>query len=167
MIKKLLGFVIAMPLLAIFAVPVSAQEEPPCTPTAHGSGNAAGCTVNFHNLTDTFTDVVPCTDPPVPAVISISNANAIFHITTLANDTYWATFTEQGDFVAVAANGLTYTGHFAMWDGENWNLNNTTFTATFNVHGTASDGSVLNAHSVAHVNFDATGVPHFAMHMIC
>src|SRR5439155_11177886 len=118
-IKKLLGFVIAMPLLAIFAVPVSAQEEPPCTPTAHGSGNAAGCTVNFHNLTDTFTDVVPCTDPPVPAVISISNANAIFHITTLANGTYWATFTEQGNFVAVAANGLTYTGHFAMWDGEN------------------------------------------------
>lgn len=162
--KRLLAFAASIAFLAVLALPVSAQEELPCTPVAHGQ-NAAGCTITFKNVTETFTDVVPCTT--IPAVITTSNANGIFHITTLANGTYWATFTEEAQFTAVPAVGPTFSGHVAIWDGENWNLNNSTMTATFNVTGKGSDGSKLSAHAIMHLNFDATGQPHMTMHFVC
>jgi hypothetical protein len=162
--KKLLAFAAAITFLAVLALPVSAQEELPCTPVAHGQ-NAAGCTVTFKNQTQTLVDVIPCTN--TPAVITITNANSIFHITTLANGTFWATFTMEGQFTAVPAVGPTFSGHFAAWDGENLNLNNATMTATFNVTGKGSDGSTLSAHAMIHVNFDATGQPHMSFHFGC
>ena len=162
--KKLLAFAASIVLLAILALPVSAQEELPCTPVAHGQ-NAAGCTITFKNATETFTDVIPCTT--TPALITTTNANGVFHITTLANGTYWATFTEEGQFTAVPAVGPTFSGHFAVWDGENWNLKNQTMTATFNVTGKGSDGSTLSAHAIMHLSFDATGQPHMTFHFTC
>jgi len=165
--RKLLTGLAAATLFVLLALPVAAQEELPCDPTSHGNGPASGCTINMHNLSETFSDVVPCTEPPVPVVVTVSDANLVFHITQLANGTYWATFTEEGRFVAVSAAGVTYTGHFAAWDGEAWNLRNATFTATFNLTGTGSDGSRLSAHGLMHLNFDATGMPHVAGHFLC
>lgn len=164
--KRLLAFAASIVFLAVLALPVSAQEELPCTPVAHGQ-NAAGCTITFKNQTQTMVDVIPCTD--TPARISITNANSIFHITVLANGTFWATFTMEGQFTAVplAGGGPTFSGHFAVWDGENFNLNNQTMTATFNVTGKGSDGSRLSAHAIMHLNFDATGQPHVTMHFTC
>ena len=163
--KRLLAFAASIVFLAVLALPVSAQEEPlPCTPVAHGQ-NAAGCNFTAKNVSETFPDVVPCTD--IPAVITTTNANEIFHITVLANGTFWATFTEEGQFTAVPAVGPTLSGHFAVWDGENLNLKNATMTATFNVTGTASDGSRFSAHTIMHLNFDATGQPHMTFHFVC
>jgi hypothetical protein len=166
--RKLLTGLAVATMFTLLALPVAAQEEgPPCDPTSRGNGPASGCTVNMHNLSESFTDVVPCTDPPVPAVITLNKGNLVFHITQLANGTYWATFTEEGTFSAVSAAGVTYTGHFAVWDGEAWNLRNATFTATFNTTASASDGSRLSAHGLMHLNFDATGMPHLAGHFLC
>jgi len=166
--KKLLAALAVATLFTLLALPVAAQEEGmPCDPTPHGNGPSSGCTVNMHNLSETFTDVVPCTDPPVPAVVTLSKGNLIFHITQLTNGTYWATFTEEATFSAVSATGVTYTGHIAVWDGEAWNLHNATFTATFNVTANGSDGSRLSAHGLMHLNFDATGMPHLAGHFLC
>lgn len=163
--RKLLTGIATVTLFVLLALPVAAQEEGlPCNPTAHGNGPASGCTVQMHNLTETFTDVVPCTD--VSADVTISDANLVFHITQLANGTYWATFTEEGRFTAVAP-GVTYTGHFAAWDGEAWNLQNATFTGTFNLVGSGSDGSRVTAHGLFHLNFDAAGMPHTHMHFLC
>ena len=105
--RKLLTGIATMTLFVLLALPVAAQEEGlPCNPTAHGNGPASGCTVQMHNLTETFTDVVPCTD--VSADVTISDANLVFHITQLANGTYWATFTEEGRFTAVAPRGYVH-----------------------------------------------------------
>lgn len=166
--KKLLTGLAAATLFILLALPVAAQEEgPPCDLASHGNGPASGCTVHMHNLSETFNDVVPCTDPPVPAVVTISKGNLVFHITQLDNGTYWATFTEEGSFSAVSATGVTYSGHFAAWDGEAWNLRNATFTATFNITASGSDGSRLSAHALMHMSFDANGMPHFAGHFLC
>ena len=167
-VRKLLVAVAAGTLFVVFALPVAAQEEgPPCEPTPNGNSPASGCTVNMHNLSDTFTDVVPCTDPPVAVVITLSRGNLVFHTTQLANGTYWATFTEEGSFSAVSATGVMYDGHFVAWDGEAWNLRNATFTATFNVTASASDGTRLSAHGLMHLNLDATGTLHTTMHFLC
>jgi hypothetical protein len=44
----------------------------------------------------------------------------------------------------------SYTGHFAFWDGDNYNGKVDETTTTFNVHGRGSDGSSLTFNLVTH-----------------
>ena len=45
------------------------------------------------------------------------------------------------------------SGHFAVWDGENGNLQNQTATGTFNVH---IDG--VTVHETIHMSLSASGI---------
>jgi hypothetical protein len=124
--------------------------------TAAGAG-AVSFTQTIHHATETDTDVNPCTGAPGTLTLTY---NAIFHITTLANGTYWATFTQTGtfSFVPFDSSQPSYTGHFTVWDGENWNNRNTTETFTLTIRGTGSDGSTLRAHETEHLSVSATGI---------
>jgi hypothetical protein len=124
--------------------------------SATGAG-AVSFTQTIHHATETDTDMNPCTGALGTLTLTY---NAIFHVTTLANGTYWATFTQTGtfSFVPFDASQPSYTGHFTVWDGDNWNNRNTTETATFSVHGAGSDGSRLTFHETEHVSTSATGM---------
>ena len=113
-------------------------------------------TQNWHNVTETSTDVNPCSGAPGTLTLTY---NAVFHITTLENGTYWVTFTQTGafSFVPFDSSQPSYTGHFTVWDGDNWNNRNTTETATFKVTGKGSDGSMLTFHEVEHISSSASG----------
>jgi hypothetical protein len=142
----------ALILLIGAVVPVLAA------PSAFAAGaGAVNFTQTIHNATETDTDVNPCTGAPGTLTLTY---NAIFHLTTLANGTYWATFTQTGtfSFVPFDSSQPSFTGHFTIWDGDNWNNQNTTETATFTVHGTGSDGSTLSFHETEHVSSSATGL---------
>ena len=145
MSRKLVVMLIAA--AALVAVPAALSA---------GAG-AVSETQTLHNVTETSTDVNPCTGAPGTLTLTY---NAIFHVTTLENGTYWATFTQTGSFsfVPFDSSQPSYTGHFTVWDGDNWNNRNTTETFTFSVHGTGSDGSTLAAHETEHVSTSASGM---------
>jgi hypothetical protein len=139
-------------LLAVAATMVVAAPSA----SAAGAG-AVSFTQTAHNVTETSTDVNPCTGTPGTLTLTF---NAIFHVTTLANGTFWATFTQTGtfSFVPFDPSQPSFTGHFTVWDGDNGNLQNSTETATFTVVGTGSDGSTLMFHETEHFSVSATGV---------
>jgi hypothetical protein len=133
-------------VVALVAVPIASPA---------GAG-AVSFTQNWHNVTETSTDINPCTGAPGTLTVTY---NAVFHLTTLENGTYWATFTQSGSFsfVPFDSSQPSYTGHFTVWDGDNWNNRNTTETVTFSVHGVGSDGSRLAAHETEHLSTSASG----------
>jgi hypothetical protein len=140
--------------VAALVVAVAALVAAPVA-TPAGAG-AVSSTQNWHNVTETSTDVNPCTGAPGTLTLTY---NAVFHMTALENGTYWATFTQAGafSFVPFDSSQPSYTGHFAVWDGDNWNNRNTTETFTFSVHGVGSDGSRLAAHETEHLSTSASG----------
>jgi hypothetical protein len=141
-------------LVAALFVAVAALIAVPAALPA-GAG-AVSFTQNWHNVTDTSTDVNGCSGAPGTLT---QTYNAVFHVTTLENGTYWATLTETGafSFVPFDSSQPSYTGHFTVWDGDNWNNRNTTMTVTFSVHGTGSDGSRLAFHETEHISTSASG----------
>jgi hypothetical protein len=143
---KLVGTILIIVVAALVAVPAASPA---------GAG-AVSFTQNWHNVTDTSTDVNPCSGAPGTLTLTY---NAVFHVTTLENGTYWATFTQTGafSFVPFDSSQPSYTGHFTVWDGDNWNNRNTTETVTFMVRGTGSDGSTLTFHEVEHISSSASG----------
>jgi hypothetical protein len=140
--------------LAVLVVAVAAVLAVPAASSA-GAG-AVSSTQKWHNVTETSTDVNPCSGATGTLTLTY---NGVFHVTTLANGTYWATLTQTGafSFVPFDLSQPSYTGHFTVWDGDNWNNRNTTETATFSIHGTGSDGSTLTLHEVEHISSSASG----------
>ncbi len=123
---------------------------------AYADGNGAQTeTERFHKVTETFRDVVPCTGERA-TITTVSNG--VFHITELRNGTYHITGTQTGTFTAVTPT-TTYTGHFTIWFGENRNRQNEANTFTFNLRGTAEDGTTIKSHLVAHFNSSASEPP--------
>jgi hypothetical protein len=124
---------------------------------AAGAG-AVSFTQHFNNeVLFSDHDVNPCTG--APGTITATASNGVFHITTLANGTFWATFTAQGTVTFVPDNpaDASASGHFASWDGENGNLQNGTETSTFNAVLVGSDGSHVGAHETFHMSGSASG----------
>lgn len=128
-----------------------------------GVGSAAGAgavtyTQTDKNLVQTFSGDIPCGGP---ATIT-TTSNDVFHVTFLTAGigagTFWATGTSEGSVVAVATSGVTYTGHFADWFGDNNNLRNGNQDFNLNVTLSGSDGSVISGHLVVHFSVSATGV---------
>ena len=134
-------------LVLVFAVTSGAS--------AAGAG-AVTFTQHDHNLTQSFPTPNPCTG--VPGTVT-TVGNSVFHITTLANGTSWATGTSEGTFTFVPDDSSqpTYTGHFTTWFGDNNNLKNGNEKSTLTIHGVGSDGSTLRFHEVAHLSTSATG----------
>ncbi len=119
---------------------------------------AVSFTQTFHNATQSFPILNPCSGAPGTLTITY---NGVFHVTMdTTTGTGHFTSTSAGDFVFVPDDPTqpTYTGHFAMWDGANQNIQNFAATETLNLRGTGSDGSLLKFHEVAHFSFSATGV---------
>jgi hypothetical protein len=105
-------------------------------------------------VTESFTDVLPCVSDSADITITY---NAVFHFTGLDNGTTHVTGTLAGQFTAVA-NGVTYTGRFAQWFGENVNGSSYAATSTFHIAGKGSDGSRVNFQETAHVSVSASGI---------
>ena len=121
---------------------------------AHANGaGALTLTQPFHNATMTLTNSPnPCTGVPGDGTLTF---NGVVHMTVLTSGvgagTGWFTFTATGDLNIVQVDGVTFTGHFTMWDGASGNLNNFTGTSTFNIHATGSDGSTVVFHAISHI----------------
>lgn len=105
-------------------------------------------------VTEQFTDVLPCVSDAADITITY---NAVFHGTELDNGTFHFTGTLAGTFTAVA-DGVTYTGRFAQWFGDNLNQATYTTTFTFHVVGRGSDGSRVNFQETAHFSVSASGI---------
>jgi hypothetical protein len=97
--------------------------------------------------------VLPCVSDSADITITY---NAVFHVTELSNGTYHLTGTIAGIFTA-EANGVTYTGRFAQWFGENWNTANFETAFTFHVVGKGSDGSRVTFQETAHFSVSPNG----------
>jgi hypothetical protein len=155
----------------VFAVLVAAVVAVLSTASAGAAGaGAVSFTHNFHNeviLSDHLAN--PCTG--APGTVTFTAKNGVFHITTLANGTSWATFTAQGTVTFVPDNpaDASALGHFAVWDGENVNLQNGTATSTSNAVLSGSDGSRIGVHEVFHMSTSASGgsITFDKPHMTC
>jgi len=146
MIRRLLVLLCAIAFSLVCAAPVS----------ANGAG-AVTSTQTFHNATMSFppgppNGVNPCTGALGTLTLTF---NGVMHFTVLTSGvgagTGWATFTATGGFTFQQLDGVTFTGKFTAWDGENFNLNNFAATGILVGRGTGSDGSTLNFHDVMHI----------------
>jgi hypothetical protein len=115
-------------------------------------------TTHEKNGTQTFVDVLPCAGPGLFTITL--TYNAVEHESTAANGSTHETFTMTGTFTAVpvSGSGTSYSGHFTIWDGDNGNAQNATFTFTFSIHARGSDGSRLTFHETVHFSVSATGL---------
>ncbi len=113
---------------------------------------ATSSTQTFHDVTETFVDVIPCTG--APATITVKY-NGVFHINSLPGGEFWLTFTQTGTVTAVPLDPTqpTLTGRFTIWGNFNLNERNENTTFTFTVR--LSDGSVF--HDIAHYTMNANG----------
>jgi hypothetical protein len=137
---RLLLSLLALSMLFV-ASTTSALAAPPTTETVTEKG-----------VTETFYDPVGVCG--VTGQVTITY-NAVFHITEFADGRVHLTGTLTGDATLVGDNGVTYTGHFTEWFGENENRQNVAVTATFSVTLKGDDGSRLKLHLVGH--FSSTG----------
>jgi hypothetical protein len=155
---------------AVFAAAVVSVPLLSATGASAAGAGAVSFTQHFHNEV-LFSDpsVNPCTG--APGTVTGTATNGVAHMTTLANGTFWATFTAEGTITFVPDNpaDASASGHFAAWDGENGNLRNGTETSTFNAVLSGSDGSRVGVHEVAHMSTSASGgsITFDKPHMTC
>jgi hypothetical protein len=100
----------------------------------------------------------PCTGDP--GTFSATAANGVFHATFFENsDEFWITATYEGTatFTPEDPEGVSASGHFAVWFGAALNEKNEveTNTNTFNLKG--SDGSHIVVHGTTHVSTNGLG----------
>ena len=124
---------------------------------------AESFTVTEKGVTESFTDVLPCVSESADVTITY---NSVFHITELDNGSYHLTGTLAGTFIAVA-DGVTYTGRFAQWFGENENTRNSEGSSTFVVNGISADGARVSFSEVFHYQITANGVETFFDKPLC
>jgi hypothetical protein len=155
----------------VFAVLVGATVALLSATSAGAAGaGAVSFTQRFNNeVLFSDHDVNPCTG--APGTVTGTATNGVFHITTLANGTFWATFTAEGTitFVPDSSADASASGQFAAWDGDNGNLRNETETSTFNAVLFGSDGSRVGVHEVFHMGTSASGgsITFDKPHMTC
>jgi hypothetical protein len=146
MLRRLAFGVLAAGLLVI-AAPAFAQ--PPTNTTTHQMG-----------LVETFVDVVPTCEGGGPLYTITTTSNLVEHETVFGNGNVHATFTQTGKFSAVPLDDPTlpsFTGKFTTWGNFNQSGSVVNGTATFNLTGKGSDGSMLSHHEVQHFNVPPDG----------
>jgi hypothetical protein len=121
---------------------------------ALASASADTTTVHFTFADPPAPDVNPCTG--APGLFSDSG-KGVFHITAKPDGTFHETSTVVGNFLFEQNDGVTFTGKMTVWDGENVNHRNATFTATAHFTAFGSDGSKLSEHAVMHITLNANG----------
>ena len=141
--RKLLALLATIATCVALSLPASAD----------GAGTVT-MTQTFHNATVSFPAANPCSGA---AGTVTTTFNGVVHLTFLTAGigagTGWGTFTNTGDFILVPIDPSqpTFTGHFTVWDGFSFNLQNFAATGILVIHGTGSDGSTLTFHDVMHV----------------
>jgi hypothetical protein len=138
-----LGVLVAVPASAAFA-------------TAGGTGHTVTETDHQHGTWVESGDTDFCSGAEIAPTIT---GNEVEHVTYFpGGDEVWGTFTEEGSASALI-DGLDYSGRITVWG--NFNVNeknaNNTFTASFTLTATDSDGVVHSevGHEVAHVGWNA------------
>ena len=131
-----LGVLVAL----VGLVPSMAVAAPPTTETIHEES--------------AFTEMdTVCSGAIVPIHIT---GKSVFHITEFEDGRYHLTGTQVGRFTTTDA-GVTYTGRFTVWFGENSNTKTFNGTFTFSATGKGSDGSKIRISGVAHFTVNANG----------
>jgi hypothetical protein len=118
------------------------------------SAGAESFTLIEKDVTQSFTDVVPCVGDTADVTITFDSG---FHVTVLDNGTYHLTGSSAGTQTAVASD-VTYTGHFTQRFGGNGNLMNSEETVAFTVQLTGTDRSRITFTEVFHFMITPTGV---------
>ena len=120
---------------------------------------ATSITETEHQVTETFTDVVPCGVDETALYDITTTSNLVEHATFGPKSVHF-TFTQTGSFTAVPQDPSlpTYSGHFTTWGGFNGNNRNASGTFTFSIHGTGSDGSRVTFSAVDHFNVTPGGI---------
>jgi hypothetical protein len=151
--KRLIASLAAVGAVFVLALPAQ----------ANGAG-AVSVTQTFHNVTQTFVPpdpmaFNPCTGEPGTLTLTY---NGVAHANVLTSGigagTGWFTFTATGSVMFAQDNGVTYTGKFTAWDGENLNLQNFAATSILVANLTGSDGSSLRFRDVAQFTVSASGI---------
>jgi len=128
-------------VLALWGLlPAAALAQPPTTETIHEEFD----TTEFDTV---------CSGAVVPIHVT---GKSVFHITEFDDGRYHLTGTQVGRFTTTDA-GVTYTGRFTIWFGENSNTKSFNGTFTFSATGKGSDGSKLRLQGVAHFTVNANG----------
>ena len=142
MIRRLFVPLAVLALMAVSALPASADGAFTATQNLHGAmppmpvGAACGA----------------------PAGTVFGTGNAVFHITVNAAGDTWITTTQEENFTFVPDVGtLTASGHFAVWFGVSLNNQNSVQHDVINVQGTFSDGTPLQFNAVDHLSVSADG----------
>ena len=149
-------------------------------PATHAAGKAQTTTEHLHQETSVFYDYVPCMEELGAYRITVI-INAVQH-STEKDGTGHFTNTETGRFEAVGVDAIleydeetdqqvpappdppvdpskpTFTGHYTVHGSFSGTQDDGIETVTFAVHGTGSDGSVINFHSVLHVSVEQSVV---------
>jgi hypothetical protein len=109
--------------------------------------------VLFSNLT-----LNPCTGEA--GTITATATNSVFHVTFFeTSDEFWITGTSEGvvTFTPEAPEGVSGSGHFAMWFGESHNNKNEVQHSTSTFVFSDSDGSHVAIHGKTHLSTNASG----------
>jgi hypothetical protein len=144
-----------IPILRIFDI-VKAREFYVDYSVSRSTGSIASARTHryiCHEEFDTTEFDTLCSGAVVPIHIT---GKSVFHITEFDDGRYHLTGTQIGRFTATDA-GVTYTGRFTIWFGENSNSNSFNGTFTFSATGKGSDGSSLRLQGVAHFTVNANG----------
>jgi len=122
-------------------------------------------TIHFTNVTQTFTDVDPCTGADAEITL---NFNGVEHATILPDGTGHFTATSRGTFSfdLLPTDGVPdATGTFTNWDGGNGlfdqdgnPIGKAEFAFTLNGRGTRSDGTPFSFHNNGHAVLDANAM---------
>ena len=138
--KSRAGFVSLLILALWGLLPAAALAQPPTTET-------------IHDRFDTTEFDTACSGAVVPIHVT---GRSVFHITEFDDGRFHLTGTVVGRFTTTDA-GVTYTGRFTNWLGENSNSKSFNGTFTFSATGKGSDGSRLRLKAVAHFTVNARG----------
>jgi hypothetical protein len=138
--------VVGRPLLALLvtvAVPLPALARAETTTT---------------HFSDTISE--PDTNPCTNAAGTITETfRGVTHVTGLPDGTEHETTTITGTFTFVPEDPSqsALTGKFTIWDGENFNKQNTVATAISVFLARGTDGSRVDAHLVFHITLNPDG----------
>ena len=147
--------VVAVLAVSLSLTGASALAAPGENARAHPSTDV------YHDLTDTFTDYLPCSDAIY--IFTIDYRNAVAHTTEFSTGTSVGAFLESATFTAIPADDPSlpsYTGHFAfhaVLSNRHLEPGATDVAGAQTIHATGSDGSKIHFHDTTQAVFSEEG----------
>jgi len=103
------------------------------------------------------------------SLLAVATFSGVMHSNTSPSGTSNDQFTGTGTVVFTRADGVTFTGHLTLWDGEVVTGGGAAvFTFTGNTVLVGSDGSRLSEHIVGSMTVTPAGnITSSVFHMVC